>query len=232
MASSSLPPPVKDVLQVGKEIMRIFPEGIIMGSAFYALLTFSFPFAIFSASMAEAAFILKLLKNLAVYVNATSPTISAAPMKAECRSGFRTVTMEGYSLFPSDYVAPFPSTQLYMISAALAYMLTSLSNLSKELEALGPAYASRYYVALMATIVILLFFSIFRMYNSCDGIFGTMFSIIAGLLIGGLLVLQNRAIFGSYGSNAVNMLGIPLLANRAANGQTLYLCPTTTAGRG
>lgn len=203
-----------------------------MGSAFYAILTLSLPFAVFSASMAEAGVILKLLKKLALYVNASSPTIRTTPMEAECRSGFRTVTMEAYSLFPSDYIAPFPSTQLYMISAALAYMLTSLSNLSKELEALGPSYSSRYYVALMTTILTLLFFSIFRIYNSCDGMFGTMFSIIAGLLIGGFLVMQNKAIFGNYGSNAINLLGVPLLANRAANGQTLYLCPTTTAGRG
>jgi hypothetical protein len=222
--------PIDDALQVGKEIMRIFPEGIVAGSAFYALLTLSLPFAIFSLSMVEAGFILKLLKNLASYVNATSPIIGSSPKAAECRSGFRTVTMEAYSLYPSDYIKPFPSTQLYMISAALSYMLASLSNLSKELEALGPAYSSRFYVALSASILTILFFAVFRIHYGCDGFFGVLFSIIVGMVIGGLLVLQNRAIFGQYGSSTLNLLGIPLLANKAVNGQTLYLCPTTTTG--
>jgi hypothetical protein len=218
-------------MDVGSEMFRIFPEGLIMASAFYALITFSFPFAVFSGSMVEAVLILRALKGAAQYLNAISPSTSAQASSPKCRGGFRTVTMESYTLYPSDYITPFPSTPLYMIGAALSYMLTSLSNLSKELEALGPTYSSRYYLSLMFSMLVLLAFMLFRMYNSCEGFFNAFLSVVVGLVVGGLLVYQNKAIFGSYGSNAVNMLGIPLLANRAANGQTLYLCPTTTAGR-
>lgn len=212
-----------------EEMIRIFPEGIIMATGFYALVTLSFPFATFAGSMLEAGVILRGFQYVAQYLNLVPADLQAQRQSPQCRSGFRTITMEGYSLFPREYQRLFPSAQLYMISAAISYILSSFSSQSKELEALGPAWSSRYYVSLMFSLLLLIVFFIFRLYYSCDSVWSGLFSMVLGLAIGSLLVQQNIAIFGDYGKQSVNLLGIPLLANRAANGQTLYVCPTTVA---
>lgn len=222
--------PLQDISTVVGEMVRIFPEGLIMASGMYALITLSFPFAVFTGSMIEASMILRVIRYAAQYLNLSFPSIQTAPQNPLCRSGFKVLTMESYSLFPTEFQKVFPSAQIYMISAAISYVLSSLSSQSKELEALGPTYSSRFYISLMFSILFLLTFVVFRLYNSCDTVWSVLFSIVIGFVIGFLLVAQNRAIFGSYGNMSVNLIGIPLLANRAANGQTLYICPTTSTG--
>jgi hypothetical protein len=210
-----------------EEMVRIFPEGIIMATGFYALLTLSFPFAVFAGSMVEASLVLRAFQYAAQFLNLVPTALQTERQAVQCRSGFRTVTMEAYSLFPAEYQRAFPSAQLYMIAAAASYIINSLSSQSKELEALGAAWSSRYYMSLMFSLLLLIVFFIFRLYYSCDSIWSGLLSMVLGLAAGGLLVMQNEAIFGDYGKQSINLLGIPLLANRASNGQTLYLCPTT-----
>ena len=222
--------PLQDLSTVVGEMIRIFPEGLIMASGIYALITLSFPFAVFTGSMIEASMILRVLRYAAQYLNLSFPALQTAPQNPLCRSGFKVLTMESYSLFPTEFQKVFPSAQIYMISAAISYVLSSLSSQSKELEALGPTYSSRFYISLMFSILFLLAFVVFRLYNSCDTVWSVLFSLLIGFVIGFLLVAQNRSIFGSYGNMSVNLIGIPLLANRAANGQTLYICPTTSTG--
>jgi hypothetical protein len=226
---SQKPKALNDLATVTGEMIRIFPEGLIMASGLYALITLSFPFAVFTGSMVEASLILRGIRYIAQYLNLSSPSLEKEALNPLCRSGFKILTMESYSLFPSEYIKMFPSTQIFMIASAISYVLSTLSSQSKELEALGPSYSSRFYISLMFSVLFLLTFVVFRLYNSCDTVWSVLFSIVIGFLIGSLLVAQNRAIFGSYGNMSVNLIGIPLLANRATNGQTLYICPTTAS---
>jgi hypothetical protein len=46
-------------------------------------------------------------------------------------------------------------------------------------------------------------------------------SLIIGLLIGALLLQQNRILLGN---SSINMIGIPLLYNATTSGSPIYIC--------
>ena len=49
-----------------------------------------------------------------------------------------------------------------------------------------------------------------------------MATVPIGLVVGFLLVRQNISLLGP---TSINLLGIPLLRNRTADGKKLYVCP-------
>ena len=70
--------------------------------------------------------------------------------------------------------------------------------------------------------MIIFLFILFRLFFNCES-FGVMFmSVVIGLVIGVLLVRQNVRLFGP---QSINLIGIPLLRNRTADGKKLYVCP-------
>jgi hypothetical protein len=115
-----------------------------------------------------------------------------------------------------------------MISTAASYVFMTLQYQIKELQALGPAFSTKYYFSLITLAAIVLLVAIFRAKNGCDTGPVIIFSILFGLIVGSFLVFQNYKIFGDNGAQAINLLGIPLLKNRTVDGQRLYICPTKT----
>ena len=109
-----------------------------------------------------------------------------------------------------------------MLSVASAYIFTTLNQQAKELQALGPAYSSRYYSSVIFLLMIIFLFIVFRLTYQCDGFGVLILSMVIGLIIGSLLVIQNTRLFGP---QSVNLIGIPLLRNRTADGKKLYVCP-------
>jgi hypothetical protein len=109
-----------------------------------------------------------------------------------------------------------------MISVAAAYIFTTLNKQSKELQALGPAYSSRYYSSAIFLLMIVALFIIFRLFFQCDGFGVLIMSMVIGLSVGTILVQQNERLFGA---QSINLIGIPLLRNRTADGKKLYVCP-------
>lgn len=110
-----------------------------------------------------------------------------------------------------------------MVSAAASYIFNTLSRQSKELEMLGPAYSSRFYISMILLSSFLFALGFYRLYNGCDGPAVILVSILLGAIVGAVLVFQNRRLFGE---EAINLMGIPLLRNRTAGGKPLYICPS------
>lgn len=206
-----------------QEMMRILPDSLVMGIGFFSLLTLSFPFGIFFVALLEALLAFHGLRA----VNERLGIFNALPGKASlsnrCRTGFSNITMDGLTMFGEGLRSAFPSAPIFMLSTASAYMIGSLMALSKELEIMGKEYSSRFYVASVFLPILALTVILYRLANSCDA-FSTM---VASLLVGGLLGLalteQNRRLFGDA---ALNLVGIPLLRQRSASGEKLYVCPT------
>ena len=214
------------IIPVMTEMLRIFPDSIVIASGIYALLTLSYPYAVFFGSMLEAALVFRGINWFSKYTGAVGTNISNSDMYSErCRTGFSNPgsTMLGLSMFNDSSVAyPFPSAPIYMVTTAAAYIFTTLNYQSKELEALGPAYASRYYVSATLLLILIGVFMSFRYFSACDP-FGILFmSVPIGLFVGFLLVRQNIQLLGP---TSINLLGIPLLRNRTADGKKLYVCP-------
>jgi hypothetical protein len=108
-----------------------------------------------------------------------------------------------------------------MISVAASYVFTSLSNQIKELEALGPDYSPRFYISIMALCALLFFLGCYRMFYNCESMLVVFASIALGLLVGTTLVTQNLKLFGA---DSTNLSGIPLLRNKTATGEKMYIC--------
>jgi hypothetical protein len=76
-------------------------------------------------------------------------------------------------------------------------------------------------ISIIFTLILLFSYTLWRLKNSCDSVLSILGSVAIGLLFGGLVHLLHVYLFGR---DSINMLGLPLLADRAANGGPLYVC--------
>lgn len=214
------------------EMMRIFPDGLVITSGIYALVTLSVPFAIFCLSMIEAAALYHIFRWSSSYMNLVPVTARATgKYNAVCRTGFTdstSPTLLSLSLFSSsidstDILQRFPSSPIYMISAASAYIFSTLHAQANDLAALGPSFSVKYYISIVFLFVFIAAFMCFRIFNNCETPITVMLSVPIGLLVGILLVQQNLRLFSKSG---INLLGIPQMSSVTANGQKIYVCPT------
>ena len=211
---------VKPVVQ---EMLRIFPDSIVVGSGIYALLVQSFQYFVFFLSMLEAKAAFTLISYTTSFLNITPGLALPKSYTHICRSGFTdTATPLALAMFKPNQQNEFPSEQMYVLSVAASYLFSSLNVLSDELQGLGPAYASRYYVSVICLLALISIFMAFRISSGCET-FGTIMATIPiGLLIGYALVQQNTRLISK---DSVNLIGVPLLVNKAATGQPIYVCP-------
>jgi hypothetical protein len=213
------------IVPVVLEMMRLFPDGLVITSGIYALITLSYPFAVFFGSMVEATVIFRLIRWVTSYLDAArAKPDDYSVNEMYCRTGFSQpaggftgLSMFGYEALPGS----IPSAPIFMLTTAASYIFTTLNHQAKELEALGPAYASRYYMSMILLCTLLFIFICFRAAFSCDSFGVLAMTLPMGIILGNLLVQQNTRLLGDM---SVNLLGIPLLRNRAASGQPLYVC--------
>jgi hypothetical protein len=214
----------QSVVPVVLEMMSTFPDGLILISGLFALLTLSMPYGVFFGSMVEASLLFRFFQSAASYLNIMKPSPNPNDYSNKCRTGFTLPKLDTLSAFGGTNLrSPFPSAPLYMMSVASAYLFGSLNYLSKELEALGPSYSSRYYVSLILLTMLIFIFIAFRILYGCDGPIVAMITVALGLILGTVLIQQNVRLFGD---NSINLIGIPILRSRTAAGKKLYVCAT------
>lgn len=215
----------ESVVPVVTEMMRIFPDGLVIASGLYALFTMSFPFSIFFVSMIEATAFFHVIRNVTSFLGIVPTAASIASQQHICRTGFTqpTTSLLSLSMFNTSSIkSSFPSSQIYMLSVASAYIFSTLNRQSKELAALGPSYSSRYYISVILLSILLFIFVSFRIAYGCETFATSILSVPIGLFIGALLVTQNANLLGA---DSVNLVGIPLLQSRTASGKKIYVCP-------
>jgi len=208
-------------VHLGAEIFRLLPDGIIIITGLFALMTVSFPYAILFFSLIESLLAFNGLKYLLAYLHIYDGTLIRDKLSSKCSTGFRSPTLETISLFTGRTGASMPSAPIFLLSTLSSYLYNSLSSLIPELEALGPYYVSRFYMSVIGLCIFLGIFSMFRLFAKCDSLGNVIVSILSGIFLGTLLVLQNHNIFGKY---SVNLLGVPLLANTTADGGAINIC--------
>jgi hypothetical protein len=205
------------------EQIRLLPDSIFYGSLILALVTQSYAMAIFAVSLLEAGLIGTGLRNLISYMDLirSAPEIPADP--AYCDSSFRSPTIESMLHFgPASIQSAFPSFPIYFLSVAGSYVITSMMMQKEELEALGPAYASCFYIGIASVLLLILIVSSYRMIYGCERVGVVILTLLTGFLIGGLITYQMNQLLGR---NAINLTGIPLLRERTRDGKPLYVCP-------
>lgn len=201
------------------ELVRVLPDGLVFMSALFSVLTLSLPQFVLFISLLESIGVFYLFRNITFLKHL--PKFYSD----ECRSGFQTANFSTLSLFTLDNKSAFPSAPLYMTSVAAAYLFNSVSMQMKELEVLGTEYTLRFFLSVMMMCVVLFFLGSYRMYYDCESVTVVILSILAGLAVGTILIKQNNALFGP---DSINLSGIPLLRNKTATGDTMYVCNVVT----
>ena len=214
-----------DPTDVILKMLATFPDGIIPISALFAIITLSYPMAVFSASMFEAALIFKALQLATGYLGVFSGIGYSQSSSNICRTGFSSgsaLSFKTLSLFESSsFSSPFPSPHIFMVSTAVSYVFLTINALSKELQALGTTWAARWWISLIFSSFLILLMILFRAAFACDSVSIIMLSTIIGIMTGVALIRQNFHLFGKDG---INLIGTPLLAKKGANGEAIYLC--------
>ena len=216
----------KGVLTAVPEIGHLSPIILSIGTAFVALVTLNFPLMMLSGSTVEAYLIYNALSSVGAYTVTPLLGVIDAQLPEDqrkfCKSFFQTLTPSRFDYLMSKGLrANFPNSPLYFISFAAAYCIQSMYFFSEECSELGPQYSNRPYLAIIASGMFILLYSIYLLAFSCDSGFTLMFTIILGLLAGYLICYQNFLIFGK---SAVDLLFIPSLARRTGMD---YICVTT-----
>jgi len=196
-----------------KDILLMFPDGILYGSLFFGLITISQQHMIFFISLLEGLLFLKAFQYVAAFMNGTSKLNPET-----CRSKFQGMTFsEIKSVFSSDSI----SYGVYLIALASSYFINSNTALYDELEVLDSSYTTRSTTTLYLLAGITLVYAIFKVQIECDSFSSVSLAIVLGGLVGIFLVYQNVKLLDK---NSVNFMGIPLLRNRTADNKPIYIC--------
>ena len=127
-------------------MISIMPDALLPTSGVYALFTLSSTFGMFFASLLEARVILLGIHVFAHHFMDVANFAQPGQEGALCRN--RLTPSPDWFEGEAAHRYTTPSTPMYMLSVACAYVFNTLNNQSKELEALGPAFSTRYYVSL------------------------------------------------------------------------------------
>ncbi len=212
-----------DITAIIQEMLRIFPDGLILGIGLFSIVTLSFSYGVFFMSLLESLLIFHGLRSVNVFAGISRFVDTKASIDKRCATGFSDQISPVLSMFGEGLRSSFPSASIYVLSVAASYILLSLMNLSKELEIMGKEYSQRFYLAMMGLPLLAMFFVLYRLFYVCDSMGNILFSLLVGGLIGAVLVEQNRRVFGD---GSLNLIGVPLLRQRTATGEKLYVCPT------
>jgi len=216
----------KGVLTAVPEIGHLAPIILSIGTAFIALVTLNFPLMMLSGSTVEAYLLYTAFSSASAYT--VTPLLGVIEgqlppdQRKYCKSFFQTLTPSRFDYLMSKGLrAEFPNSPLYFICFAAAYCIQSMYFFSEECSELGPQYSNRPYLAIIASAMFVLLYSIYLLAFSCDSGFALAFTIVLGLLVGYLICYQNYLLFGK---SAVGLLFIPSLARRSGMD---YICVTT-----
>lgn len=203
------------------EQIRLLPDSLLIGSFFVALVTQSFPLTIFAITLIEASFIGSGIRRVATMLDLKGTAMIGG--KEECFN--ESTTLEKMMSILSDpQKSAIPSPPMFILATAFSYVISAMADQKDELTALGPAFSSRFYIAGFASFLLLNLVGFYRLAYGCEGIGVLIMSILFGILLGALLMFQNRNLFGR---EATNVTGIPLLRERTRDGKPIYVCPTS-----
>jgi hypothetical protein len=210
------------ITEAAEGLLQIFPDAIFWGTGFIAFITLSYPFGVFFVSMIEGTAIYHGLNIL----NESLQIVSRNTLSSgKCRTGFADVTLRSISIFEREFRPNYLSASLFITSYIAAYIVGILIYLKDELEILGDSYGEQYSIRKEVSIIffatVIFILMSYRLYNGCDSPVNIVVSVLLGFMFGALVVYQNSRILGK---QSLNLLGIPLLRKRTAEGDDLYVC--------
>jgi hypothetical protein len=202
--------------------LQVFPDTITAAAMLFTLLFQSPSLAALSGSMILLNFIHPVMANF--LTNVMGNTLNVADSE-RCTGRFpgvgfeRVIGMSNLASFGA-LDSQWPSYYSTFLGFLGGYIGTLPVIYQRELAA-SPRRQAAVTTGLVVLSLILLICVIFRVYSECDTLFGTFFGILSGAIVGITLVLFLAWISDR---RITNILSLPLIRNRAADGKPIYVC--------
>lgn len=200
------------------EINRLFPNSLLFGGLILYFVTQNVAYRMFAILVGEVAVAHWAIDWVMDRVQPRSPATGTAT-GTRCASGYRAARME----IDRINVQPdrFPTFSAMTLGALLSYTITALVGFKDTLDAMGPEWGRRFYVAAVMSCLFVIYFVGMRIYTGCE----TFGEVTIGLAIGALLGLPlywlNKSVLSD---EANNILGLPYMVDKNKTGEPIYVC--------
>jgi hypothetical protein len=215
--------PMDSLVKTVPEVGHLSPVIMTFGTLFVAFITLNYPLFVLGLSSAEAYLIYNTISGVSSL--ATTPfsvRTEESKSRGECSSFYQGLSPSRFEYFmKKGLLKEFPNTPLYFICFAASYCIQSMFFFSKESSELGPSYSNRIYLALLATGMFIILYTLYLVANGCEGFFTLLATILIGLLVGYLICYQNYFLFGK---SSVDLIFVPILGKRSGMD---YVCVRT-----
>ena len=203
--------------------LQVLPDTLTSATILFSLLFQSSPFAVLATALVALQFI---HKGMASFAGTYLPGMEYRPPDSEKCSGrfpgvsYNTVmSMVGR---PDGYTEHdgWPSYYATFMGFLTGWMGVLPTLYSKELTA-SPAKGKAVKAGFVGLVLLTAIVWIYRITSECESFFSVSMGLLAGFAIGVAGVLLAA---WATDRRATNLLGLPLIRNKAADGKPIYVC--------
>ena len=208
------------IYPIGLESFRLLPDSLVLGTAILAGLSMCKSYSVLLFTMIELMIGQRIFASV---VGGISPLGAGSQALHEiCQPGFNYPNTMRISLLETiGKPSFFPSPVVFFVTGIFSYMIGCIQEFKREINTLGGDLSSRTTVAVVLSTMFAFVMLAFRYSYGCES-FGTLLvSFIFGIVMGFILVLQNKALFGRGG---INLLNLPMIQTAEERGKPMYVC--------
>jgi hypothetical protein len=208
------------------KFVSYLPDSLIAGTLLFGTVTMNYPILVLLLFELET---IAVHRGLAAFSRYTFPAATEPSADGACKDGYHTDPTEGrrtlLALFGESGSA-FPVRPLFLLSAVLSYLYSSLLSFQDVIRNLDKDYNTRVTFGGIGTVLAVLVVFAIYMKNGCMSFLQGAGTVIFGILLGAIGMLVHSTVFGR---DSVNFLGLPLLGSAVESRAPLYVCAPTVA---
>ena len=115
------------------------------------------------------------------------------------------------------------------MTSAAAYLLGVALSFKETVDTMGADWRGRFPFAVAFIAIIPIVTVLMRFMLGCESTGELIFAAIAGIIIGLILFVINKTLFGMEG---INLLGLPYIVEKDKKGSDIYVCTTEVGAHG
>ena len=209
------------IVSTVQELQRLFPDSVLFGSLVLYMITLSAPYGILSIFMILVLVAHWIISTMIEKIYGTISTGSSGKSDyiESCTPGFRVARKEIDRILRQR---KYPSLSIMSLMAFATYMISIMSQFMDTLDTLGPEWKGRIVFGLLFSVLIPISVILIRVFgNGCESLSEVVMATIFGVLTGTGLFFLLKA---QYGMEGINLLGLPYLVDKTAQGSDIYVC--------
>jgi hypothetical protein len=208
--------------------LQVFPDTVTAAALIFALLFQSPAFAALGGSSVLLSLIHPTIARF--FTRFVSGTVGSGA-GANCSGHFPGISFESImdiktTGFQALSYTGWPSYYSVFIGFIISYLGALPMMYQNELKA-SPKRKASMILGYVVISILLLTLAVYRLMSSCDTPFGMFAGVILGVLLGFLMVLLLAYVSDR---RLTNLLGLPLMRDKAADGKPIYVCERPAVG--